>query len=304
VPPRFRWLRLGYRPIIPLLLLALACNFPTSVERQTAVPTWALPSRLTATALATTATAPSESPEPASTSTPEPGGTATPPSPSASPTAPESDFHAARGLAPPPGIDGDLAEWAALPYTASTAVFGQGNWQGADDLSAAWNIAWDDANLYVAVRVRDDAYVQLATGDQIFKGDGVELLLDADLVGDAGSTRLSGDDFQLGISAGKLASPPAAPEAYRWYPGDKAGPVSNVLVAARLVDGGYEFEAAVPWSIFGVTPAAGQVYGFALSISDDDSANSAEQQSMVSSSPRRSLTDPTTWGVLELDAAP
>ena len=45
----------------------------------------------------------------------------------------------------------------------------------------------------------------------------------------------------------------------------------------------------------------GNEYGFALSVSDNDLSEVAVQQSMVSSSSGRLLTDPTTWGILRLE---
>jgi hypothetical protein len=73
-----------------------------------------------------------------------------------------------------------------------------------------------------------------------------------------------------------------------------------VKIAAVAVDGGYNAEIVIPWSVFGVTPAGGQHYGFAFSISDNDNPNQNAQQSLASSTPGRVLTDPTTWGDLAL----
>jgi hypothetical protein len=42
------------------------------------------------------------------------------------------------------------------------------------------------------------------------------------------------------------------------------------------------------------------MYGFAISISDNDAAGTAQQQSLVSSAPARELFDPTTWGTMIL----
>jgi len=50
-----------------------------------------------------------------------------------------------------------------------------------------------------------------------------------------------------------------------------------------------------------VTPYGGLSMGFALSISDNDAAGQALQQTLVSSNGLRKLTNPTTWGVLTLD---
>jgi len=61
---------------------------------------------------------------------------------------------------------------------------------------------------------------------------------------------------------------------------------------------------AIPWELFDITPVEGRAYGFALSISDNDNAGKAVQQSMVSNVSTRSFLDPTTWGDLILKPAP
>ena len=59
-------------------------------------------------------------------------------------------------------------------------------------------------------------------------------------------------------------------------------------------------EATIPWSVFGVYPTSGQIFGFALGISADEVASTAQQQALWSSDPYRLLTNPMTWGTLEL----
>jgi hypothetical protein len=143
--------------------------------------------------------------------------------------------------------------------------------------------------------------VQTQTGEAIFKGDSLEILLDADLGGDYSSQRLSADDFQLGLTPGEQKI--GGPDAYLWFPSSQAGRPAGVAVAAHQDEtgNGYYLEAAIPWSVFGLAPAAGNRFGFTLSSSDDDTPDSAEQQSMISTSPVRALANPTTWGTLVLD---
>jgi LCP family protein required for cell wall assembly len=226
------------------------------------------------------------------------------PTPGAAPAGtPDPAVHAARVTSPPPGVDGDLVEWTSLVYPISEPAFGNSNWLGPDDLSAAWNIAWDDGYLYIALDVRDDAFVQQANNVNLFRGDSLELLIDADL-SDAAQRSLNADDFQLGISPGNLAVSPDTPEAWLWYPRSEARAITGVLVGAALVEGGYHLEVAVPWEIFHITPSAGQRLGFALSLNDDDTPEGAQQESVVSNVRGRLLTDPGTWGVLVLDGVP
>jgi hypothetical protein len=166
-------------------------------------------------------------------------------------------------------------------------------------LEGAYRVGWDNSYLYLAVKVTDDKYVQNATGENLYKGDSIEILLDANLSGDINSTDLTGDDHQLGVSAGKGAVGKNM-EAYMWFPSTKTGALTNLKMAAVSMTDGYRIEVAIPWSIFGVTPADGLKVGFVVSISDNDNPNENVQQTMVSADSSRSLVDPTSWGILTL----
>jgi hypothetical protein len=123
--------------------------------------------------------------------------------------------------------------------------------------------------------------------------------LDTNLFSDFSDASLSSDDFQLGISPGR-GDIDDDTEAYLWYPRSTAGSRDQVKIAAVEGPGLYRVEAAIPWSVFGVTPAEGLQIGFALSASDNDDTGENVQQSMSSSVPNRMLTNPTTWGELIL----
>lgn len=198
----------------------------------------------------------------------------------------------------PPAIDGDLAEWASFPYKSDQVVYGASRWTGASDASGTFAVGWDASYLYLAVHVTDDKYVQVAAGDDIWMGDEVEVQLDADLSGDYNTASLSADDYQVGLSAGNFGG--IAPQSYRWYPQAKRTALTTVTVAGKATPQGYDLEARIPWTTFSITPTEGARYGFALSISDDDAAGTAVQQSMVSSVATRKLLNPTTWGTLAL----
>ncbi len=202
-------------------------------------------------------------------------------------------------LSAPPILDGDLADWSSNIYASDQVVFGATNWSGSADASASYYVGWDSNALYLAIGVRDDKHVQTATGARLYRGDDVEIQLDAQLALDFASTYLTSDDFQIGLSAGNFGG--IAPEAYRWYPSASAGRLSSVTVKAKAAGEGYALEAAIPWSVLGITPTEGVVYGFALSLSDNDKPGAALQQSMVSSVSTRKLLNPTTWGSLVLE---
>jgi hypothetical protein len=205
----------------------------------------------------------------------------------------------AQRFSSPPLIDGDLNDFRIRSYDASHVVHGRQEWDNPADISADFSIGWDDDYLYLAAQVYDDAYVQGEKGLYIFRGDSLEILLDMDLAGDFSTASLNADDFQLGISPG-FERPGNEPEAYLWYPSSISGPKPEVRIAAAQTPSGYQLEAAVPWSLFGINPREGAVFGFAFSVSDNDLEGESVQQSMISNVNTRRLGDPTTWGNLVL----
>ena len=321
-----------FLPLIAILLAALACNFPGQAVIQ---PTADIPPlELTITALFKTAAAlpptntpppfpsptntsppvvtstpppppplPSATSQPAPTQPPPPPPTATKPPPTATqvPVRPGARVEAAF-MNPAPTIDGDWSEWksVAKEYPATNVVWGKSNWVNDDDLAGSYYVGWDQTYLYIAAKVRDDKYVQVSQGENIFEGDSLEILVDLDLLGDFYSTNLSGDDYQIGISPGRPTIADGNREAYLWFPSGKAGKLNGVTTAALNEGTQYRVEAAIPWSVFGVTPYKGMRLGFAFSVSDDDASGSAAQESMVSSAAGRSLANPTTWGEVTL----
>lgn len=202
-------------------------------------------------------------------------------------------------FASPPTIDGDLSDWTSTGYTADEALpYASGGWSGPADLSATYYVGWDNAYLYLGVKRIDDVFVQISYGRYLYRGDDVEIQLDADLNGDFNSTVLSADDYQIGLSPGNFSS--RLPEAYRWYPRSLEAWITSANVAAVRDGEGYVLEARIPWPVFGISPSAGASYGFALSLSDNDVPGTSSWQSMVSSVLSRKLADPTTWGTLTL----
>ncbi len=264
---------------------------PTMV--QTATPTQTAPPPTTEAPVEPTATPTLKMPTPAPTSTPVATKS------SAGPGMRPRNSVAGIYFESPPTIDGKLGDWGLDTYAVDSVVYGADRHNGGGDLSGAMMVGWDEDNMYLGVRVRDDEIVQIASGVFLFKGDSIEVLLDTDVSGDYYVQRLNSDDYQLGISPG---SPNLGEdtEAYLWFPVSIEGSRSKVKIGVEELDNGYRIEAAIPWSIFAVKPEKGQHFGFAVSISDNDRPGEEVQQSMVSNVPTRRLTNPTTWGDLTL----
>lgn len=77
-------------------------------------------------------------------------------------------------------VDGDLAEWSALPFVVDQPgeVGGHGSYSGTEDASFRFGVAYDETHLYVAVDVTDDSIV--ASGERTAREqDTVDLSIDA-----------------------------------------------------------------------------------------------------------------------------
>lgn len=269
-----------------------ALALPTATQAPTQTP-WIitatpLPATETPTATPVTPTATStETPTAAANTTAVPGGAH---------LGPQTE---ALYVGSQPSLDGGWGDWAAAEYPANSIVWGGSNWVGPDDLSASYKVEWDEDYLYISAKVTDDIYVQTQTGYNFYKGDSIEVLLDANLSGDYYTNFLNSDDYQIGVSVGKSGIGDGM-EGYLWFPSNRATSTSSVLYGAKAWEKGYRIAAAIPWSIFHVTPTAGQQYGFVFSVSDDDSSSGGKQQSMASSDPYRNILNPMTWGELTL----
>ncbi len=205
-----------------------------------------------------------------------------------------------------PTFSGDVATdsfWdSTLPYTANHLAFKSSNYSVPSGYTVSYELKWDSSNLYVGAEIVDpNGYIQEATGSNMYKGDSLEILLDTNLAQDYCRRSLTGNDYQLGLSGGYNMT---APEAYLWYPKNDAGSKVVVTVQGLIISVspvGWDLEATIPWSVLGVTPSGGEYYGFAFSVSANEVSGTAQQQAVWSSDPYRLLTDPMTWGTLEME---
>ncbi len=200
-------------------------------------------------------------------------------------------------------IDGNLGDWPDVStVNSSFRVYAADGWDGSEDLTAVWYLTYDQENLYIGIDITDDTHVQIESGNQIFRGDSVDIQFDTDRAGDY-AARLSPDDFQITLSPGDFGSLP--PAAFRFQ-----GTVENqildapgghrVTVAAQKTEQGYVMEAAIPWSDLSLTPSEGLVIGIALNANDNDTPGTAVQEVMMSHVSTRTLRNPTGWGTLTL----
>jgi len=286
-------------------------EFPTPDKTMTALfePTEPAPatSAATETSMAeptdipTDTPLPSDTPEPTQEEGPELTDTPEPTESYAGPSTRSGPTVIAHYLSDPPKIDSHLTGWdVGIQRIINHTVYGADKHTDDRDTSGTVVIGWDEDYLYIGIRVKDDKYVQIADRQNIYKGDSLEILFDSHVSNDYYLNSLNWDDYQIGISPGKGNPSANTTECYIWYPTAKEGSTCDIKSAAKESGLGYFLEMAIPWDLFDITPVEGRTYGFAISISDNDKAGSAVQQSMVSNVKTRSFLNPTTWGNLVL----
>ncbi len=205
-------------------------------------------------------------------------------------------------LTAPPTIDADLSDWPDGPTAVSDHVVHRADGvTRSPTAQAVWRLGWDSSNLYVAAAVTDDVHVQTQQGNQIFRGDSLELQIETNPA--RNGRALGPSNFQIALSPGNFAGIP--PSAFR-FEGDNQGRMRdapgghNISIAARQTSDGYIIEAAIPWSDLNVTPVPGQRLGLALNLNDNDTPGTARQEMMLSNVSTRSFGNPASWGTLTL----
>ncbi|MEK7274243.1 MAG: sugar-binding protein [Candidatus Desantisbacteria bacterium] len=188
-------------------------------------------------------------------------------------------------------IGGKLNEWQRVSEVIleekQYITYKPDNWQGKEDLSTKIMAQRDDENLYLALKVTDDKFVQQFSGDKMLKGDHVELWF--------GTER---GTYQFGLSPGNFNN--LKPEAVLWMPNvssdDKQKILKGVMVGSQKTETGYNMEVKIPLANIGVTKETYSVK-FTLVVSDTDDAANPGQDSLLASS-KLKWNKPETFGEL------
>jgi len=189
---------------------------------------------------------------------------------------------------PPIAVDGNLGDWERVPNARGIsapeqAVWGANSWTGPADLQGTVRLAWRQEYLFIAAEVVDDTIHQTQRGANIWRGDHIELYLDAAPDLDPGRETFGPGQFQLALSPGNFQNSGDAftdcpPEAYCYRP--EAQPIEGALAASVRTAEGYILEAAIPWTFFGVTPEVGAFLRIEVTLSDTDGPE-ARQEAML-----------------------
>ncbi|MGI8703838.1 MAG: sugar-binding protein, partial [Candidatus Limnocylindrales bacterium] len=151
-------------------------------------------------------------------------------------------------------VDGDLAEWPATepaPVQETYNVLRGGSaWPGPAAASFIGRFMWDHENLYLSAEVQDPKHVQEQVGPGVWQGDTLWVYLDT-----------SGEGRRIDAKL-TLSQTPDGPQIWNWTGGAF---LPEAKLAWQERDGGYVYEAAVPWRSLGRdAPGLGQKLRFEL----------------------------------------
>jgi hypothetical protein len=199
-----------------------------------------------------------------------------------------SDYAAeAHRVKKPPKIDGNLDDW---PKKCPTPLIGrnqltvraEGYAWTPDNLSAIAYLAWDDANLYVALNVRDNVHHAAGSGQQagaaFLQGDSVILGIDPTRRGPDADSRAFAYYLASTVPGGgsgrhTLFRPPE--HAGGRTPGHLFRDSSIYDLAITPGDGGCIYELRIPLTELGIQGTVGVKIGLSLQLNDNDGAGPA-----------------------------
>lgn len=183
---------------------------------------------------------------------------------------------------PPISVDGNLEDWATVPFSyklelKEQVVFQPENWSSAKDLSGTIRFCWRPEGLFIAASIKDDKLTNSGAGAKMFRGDHLELFIDAAHDHESSRKKFGDEQFQFTISPGNLDDDRPVgsfgridPEVYRFHPSNKS--VIEAMAASRKTTDGWDVEALIPWSEMGIkNPRNGHKIRLEAAISDCDS---------------------------------
>ncbi|HEY3280864.1 MAG TPA: FlgD immunoglobulin-like domain containing protein [Armatimonadota bacterium] len=220
-----------------------------------------------------------------------------------------------------PVIDGKADDWPGLLSDDASAMELQ---ESSEQRYGRVQAAYDSRNLYLAYRVTSGADHPRNAGQDdrlLFKtGDAVDLMLGPEpqegLAGDLRLLLTLRGGAPIAVLNQKLAPDAPASEHYaftspwRSIPFDRVRTAPEVKLAAAPVAGGYLLEAAVPWTLLGVTPSPGLTLRADVGILSADAGGtqtvarhywSNGATGLVNDVPGEADLAPELWGTWELE---
>ena len=215
-------------------------------------------------------------------------------------------------------IDGSLDDWnldsSADITEKEQLVRDEGQWTDPTDLNLNVYAAWDDENLYIAAKILDDTPFMYREGFPPDMADSLVLFIGTDASADPARTEYTAEDFRLtmviddyyfntGIDRDMIAD-------NKGFESLGADGDEQILdgydCVIEEIEGGYIFEAVIPWSNFSnenipaIHPEAGMVISFEVGMFDLDfpCPGVATARMQWAGDSMDVDTNPSLWGTL------
>ncbi len=140
-------------------------------------------------------------------------------------------------------------------------------WTGPEDCSAELRMGYDDQNLYLNVRVKDEFHWNGFKGPMLWAGDSIQFALDpkrdARVKKMNGKTGFFDDDFLFSAALADGKS-----DIFCHVPEGKAFPVPAITrdESAKITN----YNVKLPWKSLGIQPEKGRIFGFDVIVLDSD----------------------------------
>lgn len=190
----------------------------------------------------------------------------------------------------PPKINGDLTDWKDveaiyLNKKNNIVVHSVYPWGGPKDLSAVLRFGYDSNNLYLACETFDQLFSQNETGENLWLGDCIQIVVDPENNKLSDTSEIPGrDTYDLGF-----ALTPSGPDVYCWKSPNTVNLKNikyaikrknadqkpsetdpTIMINSDVVDQGVVYEIAIPWQMLSpLTPSCGK-FGLNIAIMDND----------------------------------
>lgn len=192
-------------------------------------------------------------------------------------------------------VDGNLAEWATVPYS----TFDDGPQRSSDpaqDGSVAFAAVADSQNLYLSLLVTDSNIIAGQNGIQYWSEDSVEVYINAS--GDLNRSTFGPGVAQINFPAVNIGKPieQAIFAGLNWE-------ITGVKAVTVATPTGYAIEASIPLNngVWAITPAEGETIGFQVQLNGAAQAGGRTVKlswSNKDKSSDQSYTNPSVFGRL------
>ncbi len=177
----------------------------------------------------------------------------------------------------------DKAEWHDIDHLI------QGKVDNPDDLSAKFKVLWDYENLYLLVRVYDDAKVRDSNRDY-YQDDDLEVYLDLD---NSKHDYYDADDFRYRFTYQDSLIVEKAQHA-----------TQGVHSGIQMLNDGYRIEINFPWNTLTGEAVPEKVIGFEVQLNDDDDGGNRDAKLAWWGTTDIAYSDPSAFGTLKLKGNP